>query len=278
MNDQPIAVFDSGLGGLTVVRALQQHLPQETLVYFGDTARVPYGTKTSKTVLQFAVQNCDFLLRFDPKMVIVACNTASALALEDLTKRIPVPLLGVVQPGAEAAVQRSGGRGIAVLATEATVASEAYPRAIHALDPNIPVVQRQCPSLVSLIEEGRDSEDDILRRLLAEYLETVRTLDPAVVLLGCTHYPLVADAVCELMPGAQVVDSADATAMAARRKLMEIDALSSCPGRGKLHCYVSDAPQRFEKVGGRFLGQPIREVIWISPEQFFHEHTLHPAG
>ncbi len=277
MNDQPIAVFDSGLGGLTVVRALQHHLPNETLVYFGDTARVPYGTKTSKTVLQFAVQNCDFLLRFDPKLVIVACNTASALALEDLTPRIPVPLLGVVKPGAEAAVQRSGGRGIAVLATEATVASEAYPRAIHALDPTIPVTQRQCPSLVSLIEEGRTSDDDILRRLVAEYLETIKRLEPAVVVLGCTHYPLVADAVAELMPAAQVVDSADATAVAARQQLAAMDALSSRSGPGKLHCYVSDNPQRFREVGGRFLGKSIREVTWVSPEQFFHEHTLQPA-
>ncbi|HOA75498.1 MAG TPA: glutamate racemase [Phycisphaerae bacterium] len=277
MSDQPIAVFDSGLGGLTVVRSLQQHLPGETLVYFGDTARVPYGTKTSKTVLQFAVQNCDFLLRFNPKLIIVACNTASALALDDLIPRMPVPLLGVVKPGAVAAVERSAGRGIAVLATEATVASEAYPRAIHALDPNIPVIQRQCPSLVSLIEEGRSSDDDILRRLLAEYLETVKRLDPAVILLGCTHYPLVAPAVADLMPAATVVDSADATAAAARTLLTEMNALTTRTGHGKLHCYVSDNPQRFREVGGRFLGQPIREVTWVSPEQFFHEHTLHPA-
>ncbi|MBI4581351.1 MAG: glutamate racemase [Planctomycetes bacterium] len=278
MNDQPIAVFDSGLGGLTVVRALQQHLPHETLVYFGDTARVPYGTKTSKTVLQFAVQNCDFLLRSEPKLIIVACNTASALALEDLIPRMPVPILGVVKPGAAEAVRQAAGRGIAVLATEATVASEAYPRAIHALDPNLPVAQRQCASLVSLIEEGRSSDDDILRRLLAEYLETVRRLDPAVVLLGCTHYPLVADAVEDLMPAAKVVDSAEATAMAARRQLAEMEALSPETHRGKLHCYVSDNPQRFREVGGRFLGRPIREVTWVTPEQFFHEHTLHPAS
>ena len=151
MNDRPIAVFDSGLGGLTVVRALQQQLPHETLVYFGDTARVPYGTKTSTTVLQFAVQNCDFLLRFNPKLIIVACNTATALALDELAARMPIPVLGVVKPGAAEAVRQAGGRGIAVLATEATVASEAYPRAIHSLAPNIPVMQRQCPSLVSLI-------------------------------------------------------------------------------------------------------------------------------
>jgi glutamate racemase len=277
MNDQPIAVFDSGLGGLTVVRSLQQHLPNETLVYFGDTARVPYGTKTSKTVLQFAVQNCDFLLRFDPKLIIVACNTASALALDDLSRRMPVPLLGVVKPGADAAVARSEGRGIAVLATEATVSSEAYPRAIHSIDANIPVIQRQCPSLVPLIEEGRSSQDEILRRLLAEYLETIKRLEPAVVLLGCTHYPLVAQAVADLMPAAAVVDSADATAVAARQMLTEADALSARSGGGKLHCYVSDNPQRFREVGGRFLGRPICEVTWVSPEQFFHEHTLQPA-
>jgi glutamate racemase len=131
--------------------------------------------------------------------------------------------------------------------------------------------------LVALIEEGRSADDDILRRLLAEYLETVKRLDPAVVLLGCTHYPLVAEAVASMMPSAQVVDSADATALAARRQLIEMDALSSESGRGKLHCYVSDNPQRFREVGGRFLGRPIREVTWVSPEQFFHEHTLHPA-
>ncbi len=277
MKNQPIAVFDSGLGGLTVVRALQHNLPHETLVYFGDTARVPYGTKTSKTVLQFAVQNCDFLLRFDPKLIIVACNTASALALEDLAPRMPVPIVGVVKPGAEAAVAQCGGRGIAVLATEATVSSEAYPRAIHAIDPMLPVTQRQCPSLVSLIEEGRGSDDEILRRLLAEYLETVKRLEPAVVLLGCTHYPLVAEAVDDLMPASKVVDSAEATALASRRKLEEMDALSSSTERGRLHCYVSDNPQRFREVGGRFLGQPIREVTWVTPEQFFHEHTLQQA-
>lgn len=277
MNDRPIAVFDSGLGGLTVVRSLQQHLPGETLVYFGDTARVPYGTKTSKTVLQFAVQNCDFLLRFEPKLIIVACNTASALALDDLSRRMPVPLLGVVKPGAETAVQRSAGRGIAVLATEATVASEAYPRAIHAIDSNIPVIQRQCPSLVPLIEEGRSADDPILRQLLAEYLETVKRLDPSVVLLGCTHYPLVAAAVADLIPTAGVVDSADAVAMVARQTLTEANALSSRNDAGRLHCYVSDNPQRFREVGGRFLGRPIREVTWVSPEQFFHEHTLQPT-
>jgi len=278
MNDQPIGVFDSGLGGLTVVHALQKYLPNETIIYFGDTARVPYGTKTSQTVLQFAEQDCHFLLRFDPKLVIVACNTASALALEELELRIPIPVLGVVAPGAAEAIHQANGRGIAVLATESTVASEAYPRAIHRLSSSTPVTQQRCPSLVSLIEEGRPHDDPIIHMLLSEYLEGVRPLDPAVVLLGCTHYPLVARAISELMPRAKVVDSAEATARTARQRLTDEDALSSSATPGRLRCYVSDNPQRFREIGGRFLGQPLRDVTWITPEQFFHENRVHGSA
>lgn len=277
MNDQPIGVFDSGLGGLTVVRALQQHLPNETLVYFGDTARVPYGSKSTQTVIQFAEQDCHFLLRFDPKMVIVACNTASAAALTELHTRVPVPLLGVVEPGAGEAVRHANGRTIAVLATDSTVTSGAYPRAIQALAPDTPVIQQRCPSLVPLIEEGRGADDPILQMLLREYLEDVRLLRPAVVLLGCTHYPLVGEAIAELMPNARVVDSADATARRAREMLAAQHALSGASGRGRLRCYVSDNPQRFREIGGRFLGQSIRDVTWVTPEQFFSEE-FQPAG
>lgn len=274
MNNQPIAVFDSGLGGLTVVRALQQHLPNESIYYFGDTARVPYGTKSSRTVLQFAEQDCQFLLQFDPKLVVVACNTASALALTELSSRFSVPMLGVVEPGAEEAVRYAQGRAIAVLATEATVSSGAYLQAIQALSPRTAVTQQRCPSLVPLIEEGRSSNDPILRMLLEEYLEEVRPLKPAVVVLGCTHYPLVGDVIAEMMPAARVVDSADATARRACRLLGELDALASSEEMGRLHCYVSDNPQRFREIGGRFLGRPIRDVTWVTPEQFFNDAVL----
>lgn len=285
MNEQPIGVFDSGLGGLTVVRALQQELPDERIVYFGDTARVPYGTKSSQTVVQFAEQDCHFLLRWQPKLVIVACNTASALALHELSHRIAVPLLGVVEPGASEAVAQAGGGPIAVLATESTVVSGAYPRAIHAHAPRLPVTQQACPSLVPLIEEGRSNDDAVLRMLLKEYLRGTCELDPAVVLLGCTHYPLIADAVAELVPGAAVVDSAAATARAARALLEDFDALAptgsrgeaSLPGdagNGTLRCLVSDNPQRFREIGGRFLGYPIRDVTWVTPEQFFHDRIV----
>ena len=278
MNNQPIGVFDSGLGGLTVVRALQRHLPNETIIYFGDTARVPYGTKSTQTVLQFAEQDCHFLLRFNPKMVIVACNTASAAALTELYSRVPVPLLGVIEPGATEAVRHARGRTVAVLATESTVASGAYARAIANLSPDTPVIQQRCPTLVPLIEEGRGADDPILQMLLREYLEDVRLLRPAVVVLGCTHYPLIGEAVAKLMPDAQVVDSADATARQARQMLAEADALSGVSGKGRLRCYVSDNPQRFREIGGRFLGHPIRDVTWVTPEQFFNESLLLASG
>ncbi len=280
MNDQPIAVFDSGLGGLTVVRALRRALPQEEIVYFGDTARVPYGTKSSRTVQTFAEQDCHFLLRFDPKLIVVACNTASALALEHLSRQVAVPILGVVEPGAASAVSRAAGGRIAVLATEATVSSEAYVRAIHALSPRTPVTQKACPSLVAFVEEGRSCDDPLLRLLLSEYLEGVKVLSPAVVLLGCTHYPLVAEAVAELVPDAAVVDSAEATAAEARRLLAAQDGLSPARARGRLRCYVSDNPLRFREVGTRFLGTSdagIRDVTWITPEQFFDESIV-PSG
>lgn len=271
MNEQPIAVFDSGLGGLTVVRAIQQQLPGEEIFYFGDTARVPYGTKSARTVLQFAEQDCQFLLQFDPKLVVVACNTASALALQEMSTRVSVPLLGVIEPGATEAVRNACGRPIAVLATEGTVTSGAYEHAIHRLQAGTPVYQQACPSLVPLIEEGRSSSDAVLRMLLDDYLGSIRPLRPAVVVLGCTHYPLVREAIAELMPGALVVDSADATARRVRQLLAADNSSSGRRAGGRLHCYVSDNPQRFREVGGRFLGQPIRDVTWVSPEQFFQE-------
>ncbi len=276
MSSQPIGVFDSGLGGLTVVRALQRHLPGEDIVYFGDTARVPYGNKSQRTILQFSEQNCRFLMQFEPKLVVVACNTASALALPELEQRVCVPVIGVIQPGAADAVQRARGRAIAVLATEATVASGAYLQAIQRLAPTIAVTQRACPSLVALIEEGRSEDDHILRALITEYLEDVMPLHPGVMLLGCTHYPLVESAISELMPSASIVDSADATARRVKKLLAEEDALSDKVGGGRLRCYVSDNPLRFREVGGRFLGTSggLREVIWVTPEQFFHETVL----
>jgi glutamate racemase len=280
MNDQPIAIFDSGLGGLTVVREVRRRLPGEDIVYFGDTARVPYGSKSPQTVFRFAHEVCGFLLRFDPKLIVAACNTVSAVALDDIERQIPVPVLGVVKPGAAEAVRRSAGGPIGVIATEATVNSQAYSRAIRLLAPDLAIVEQACPSLVAVIEEGRTSHDPIVRMLLIDYLEKIRILDPRALVLGCTHYPLIKQGVAEAMGDhVALVDSAEATAREAEKRLAGQAGLSDRPAGGRLRCYVSDNPQRFREVGSRFLGEAIKDVAWITPEQFaIHEHREQPKA
>lgn len=280
MNDQPIAVFDSGLGGLTVVSELRRRLPGEDIIYFGDTARVPYGSKSPQTVLRFTYEVSTFLLRFEPKVIIAACNTASALALDELEGQLPVPILGVVRPGASEAVRHGDGRLVGVIATEATVNSAAYTRAIHALAPRLPVIEQACPSLVAVIEEGRTDRDPIVRMMLFDYLDKIRLMNPAVLVLGCTHYPLIRRAVAEVM-GDEValVDSAEATVREAEELLGRHGALSGRRAGGRLRCYVSDNPQRFREVGSRFLGEPIKDVAWTTPEQFIvHEPQPEPEA
>jgi glutamate racemase len=181
---RPIGVFDSGIGGLTVVAELQRQLPGEDIVYFGDTARVPYGTKSAETVTRFAREDCAFLLRFNPKLIVVACNTASAIAMTALEEWLSVPVCGVVEPGAQAAVAAARGRIVAVIATEATIASDAYRQAIQARHPHLPVVQKACPLLVPIVEEGRRPDDPVVKLVMAEYLEPLRALTPGALVLG----------------------------------------------------------------------------------------------
>lgn len=265
-----IGVFDSGIGGLTVVRELRRRLPQEDIVYFGDTARVPYGIKSAETVTRFAREDCDFLLRFDPKMIVVACNTASAAALPALEDCLPVPVCGVVEPGAKEAVLLGRGRTIAVIATEATIASDAYRRAMKRHDPHARVVQRPCPLFVPVAEEGRLCSDPIVKAVVRDYLEPIVRLDPTVLVLGCTHYPLLKAAIAEVMgPEVKLVDSGEQTARVVAERLTADEALSDRGEPGGLYCYVSDNAQRFRELGQRFLEHPVVDVTMISPEQFF---------
>ncbi len=265
-----IAVFDSGIGGLTVVRELQRRLPHEDIVYFGDTARVPYGIKSSETVTRFARENCEFLLRFDPKMIVVACNTASAAALPALEDTLPIPVCGVVEPGARAAVLQADGRTIAVIATEATINSDAYRKAMRRYRPDVRVFQKPCPLFVPLAEEGRRCDDPITRAVVRDYLEPVIKLDPRVLVLGCTHYPLLREAISEVAgAGISLLDSGEQTALSVVQQLKARGALASDGKTGRLHCYVSDNPQRFREIGQRFLDHPVVDVTWISPEEFF---------
>lgn len=269
MNSRPIAVFDSGLGGLSVVRHLRELLPAEEIVYFGDTARVPYGTKSRQTVTQFALESARFLLEFEPKLIVAACNTASALAIDELRRALPLPVIGVVEPGARAAVAHAGGGPVGVIATEATIASEAYPIAIHRMDPGLVVLTQACPLLVPLVEEGRGCDDPIVRLAVQTYLAPLRERSVRALVLGCTHYPLLRGAIAGYLGEAvHIVDSGRETSLAVRQTLEEADSLCRAQRVASMRCYVSDNPARFRRVGSRFLNHEIEHVEFVPPERY----------
>jgi glutamate racemase len=269
MTRQPLAVFDSGLGGLSVVRHLREVLPHEDIVYFGDTARVPYGTKSRRTVVSFALESARFLLQFEPKLIVAACNTASALAIDELERGLPQSVIGVVKPGAKAAVERAAGAPIAVLGTEATVNSGAYVDAIRALGVESDVVQRACPLFVPLVEEGRAADDAIVQLTVETYLGSLRDRGIGVAVLGCTHYPLLRGAIAACLgPKVHIVDSGRETSLAVQHALERSGTLSAGPAPATLRCYVSDNPARFRHVGSRFLNHEIDHVEFVEPERY----------
>lgn len=271
MNSSPIAVFDSGLGGLSVVRHLRELLPGEDIVYFGDTARVPYGTKSRRTVATFASEDARFLLQFSPKLIVVACNTVSALALDDLDAEMPVPVIGVLKPGADAAVRIARGAPIGVIGTEATVNSGAYVRAIEALSPVAKVIQQACPLFVPIVEEGRDCSDELVKVAARGYLAPLCERGVRAVVLGCTHYPLLRGAIAEVLgPEVAIVDSGEATSEAVRTLLNSTGGLSESGRNGTMRAFVSDHPARFRVVGSRFLNHDIEEVQLVEPERYIH--------
>ncbi|MFW6066562.1 MAG: glutamate racemase [Planctomycetota bacterium] len=253
--DRPIAVFDSGLGGLTVVREIFRTLGGEDVVYLGDSARVPYGTKSPQTVRRFAIEDLAFLLKHNPKLVVVACNTASAAALDVLRRACPVELVDVIHPGAAAACRRTDGP-VGVIGTEGTIASGAYERAIGEIDPDREVASRACPLLVPIVEEGRDQSDPIVLAVLSDYLRDVQRRRCGALILGCTHYPLLSDAIAKVMgPEVALVSSAAAAAAEARRRLTLAGAVSPRASGGRLRCFTTDSAERFRRLGeARFIG------------------------
>jgi len=264
--DRPIGIFDSGLGGLTVVRAVRRRLPAERIVYFGDTARVPYGIKSARTVTRFAAEACGLLARHEPKCLVAACNTASATAMPALADGFDVPILGVIEPGVEAALSACPNGPIGVIATEATVASEAYRRAIRRHAPDVRVLERACPLLVPIVEEGRAPDDPVVRAVLAEYLAPLAEAGVGAVVLGCTHYPLLKGAMAAVLgPDVPLVDSAEAVAERVADRL-GADGLLAEGRDGDWQFFVSDNPDRFREVGGRFLGAPADPVTLVSVE------------
>jgi len=259
----PIGIFDSGVGGLTVYRALHERLPNERFVYLGDTARVPYGTKSLATVERYAVENSRFLQAHGIKLLVVACNTASALALPAIRRAVKVPVMGVIEPGSRAAVEIADGGKIGVIATEATVQSHAYTQAIAAMGSDVEVIERACPLFVSLAEEGW-ATSDVARTVAQDYLSDFKKTPISALVLGCTHYPILRDIISETV-GANVklIDSGAATARDIET-LLENSSLTHDEPLGLYqerslcddldHFYVTDAAERFAKVAERFLG------------------------
>jgi glutamate racemase len=259
-NELPIGMFDSGVGGLTVLREVMTQLPQESTIYFGDTARVPYGSKSRDVIVRFSLEIGQFLLQEKVKMIVVACNTASAFALPALSAKFDLPIVGVIVPGAQAALNATRSRRVGVIGTEGTIESQAYTEALKTLNSEVEVFGQACPLIVPLVEEGW-LEKPVARDIVKEYLIPLLTHQIDTLVLGCTHYPLLKNILQEVAgPDIQLIDSAQETARAVARRLQDGKLEAPPASKGSRRFYVSDAPEKFEKTGRRFLGQEIPPV------------------
>ncbi len=258
-----IGVFDSGIGGLTVLREITRLLPLENTVYLGDTARVPYGSKSKETVEKYSMEDANFLLRHEIKLLVVACNTASAYALSRLKNGLEIPVIGVIEPGARAAVNATRVNRIGVIGTEGTIKSSAYCNAIKSINPNISTFVKACPLFVPLVEEGW-ATDEVTAVIAARYLDELKKSGIDTLVLGCTHYPLLKETIAKVMgKGVTLVDSAEATAVEVKRVLEEKGILNGGTdgrGEGTRRFFVTDSPERFLTVGRRFFGDGLNQA------------------
>ena len=260
VSTKPIGVFDSGIGGLTVVKALMKELPGESIVYFGDTARVPYGSKSKSTIVKFSLENVEFLLRCSVKCIVIACNTSSSWALPTLRKYFKVPIIGVIRPGARAAVRETLTKRIGVIGTAATVNSRAYDLEIQRLDPTIKVFSQSCPLFVPMVESGW-LNGAISVQIASTYLEPIKRQKIDTLILGCTHYPLLTPVIQKAVgPQVTLVDSATQTAAEVKGLLAWNEWLCPRRVRPRHRFFVTDEPRHFTAIGQRFLDRPIRTV------------------
>lgn len=257
LENSPIGVFDSGIGGLTVLRALTETMPHESFIYFGDTARVPYGTKSGPVVKQFALQDSFFLLKYNVKLIVAACNTASAVALDFLCQRLSVPVIGVIEPGAKAAVDSCRDKPIGVIGTDATISSKSYQKHLRAMKPDVKVLVKPCPLFVPMIEEGL-TKGKIPRMVVEHYLAELKEVGSLI--LGCTHYPLLQGAIADFM-GAEVeiVDSPRATAETVKNELA-VRGMLKQEGEPEIGFFASDISPGFLEQSSRFFGGELPKV------------------
>lgn len=264
--DKAIGIFDSGIGGLTVLKEIIQRLPHEDTVYLGDTARVPYGIRSPETITRYSLENATFLLKQDIKLLVVACNTASAISLHVIEKAFPIPMIGVLEPGAMAAVAATRSKKVGVIGTEATIGSGSYHKAIKRLDAEIEIISTPCPLFVPLVEEGW-VEDDVTSLVAERYLGPLKEKGIDTLVLGCTHYPLLKWVVKRIMGNSvSLIDSARETAIEIEKTLSERGFLKRPDHQGIHRYFVTDAPERFIRIGEGFLGFPIKNVEKIDQE------------
>ena len=269
--ENAIGVFDSGVGGLTVVKEIFHRLPNEKIVYLGDTGRYPYGTRSPERVQKLALENSKLLLDFDVKIIVIACNTASSVALEYLEGMLPVPVIGVVKPGAYAAARTTRNGKIGIIGTTATIESKSYQKELSTLNSQIETVAKACPLFVALAEEGW-TVGPVARMVAETYLADFRLTDIDTLILGCTHYPLLHSVISETVgPKVNLVDSAEATVKEIERVLQAAGAARTSNKRPIHRFLVSDAPERFRKLGERFLERPIKRVRKVDVEEIARE-------
>ena len=262
MDTRPIGVFDSGLGGLTAVRSLRQILPEEQIIYFGDTARVPYGGRERETILKYARQDVRFLRSFDLKAVVIACGTISTTSLGTLQEENDLPMVGVVEPACRRALAVSEKKRGGVIATLASIRSGAYETVLRRLDPEVEVFRQSCPLFVPLVENGRFRPGDIVIETVArEYLEPLRETGIDTLILGCTHYPLLVDIIAEILgPKVTLVSAGEESAYELKRLLKSGGLWAGPAGQGGTEFYVSDRPEDFERIASVFLQEDLRHT------------------
>ncbi|PIR20364.1 MAG: glutamate racemase [Deltaproteobacteria bacterium CG11_big_fil_rev_8_21_14_0_20_47_16] len=264
--DAPIGIFDSGIGGLTVFRTIRRLLPQESILYVGDTARVPYGNKTAETVTGYSLQIAQWLVNHGAKIVVVACNTSSAVALPALQQSLKVPVIGMIGPGARAAVRSSHTQRIGVIGTARTIASAAYDNAIQGLAAKAVVASQACPLLVSLVEEGWLS-GPIAESVVRRYLEPLQKSNVDTVILGCTHYPLLAPVIQDCLGSSvTLIDSGEAAAEVVAETLVSQNLLASPAHKPQWQCGVTDMPAPFAEIAHRFLDSPLPQIRHVHLE------------
>ncbi len=267
----PVGIFDSGIGGLTVVKKISEFLPNENIVYFGDTARVPYGSKSNQTVIEYSLQNAHFLIKKNVKMIVVACNTASSVALEALRKEFKIPIIGMIEPGSKNALAVTKNKNIGVIGTNATVNNRAYSNQLRNIEKKVKVFEKACPLFVPFAEEGW-IDHQATKLVAKEYLSELKNYKIDTLILGCTHYPILAQIIQKVVGNkVTLIDSGTAASYEVESLLSEMNLKNESTKKGKSEFYVSDVPRKFQEVAERFLGKKITHIERIELEELIQK-------